>query len=76
MLIKQVLQQVEKADCYGHNDIKTVKAIIEGGCNYLAVSSLEEALEIRKKIKDIPILCLGIINEKYIDTCIKNNRKT
>lgn len=64
---------VVKADCYGHNDIKTVKAIIEGGCNYLAVSSLEEALEIRKKIKDIPILCLGIINEKYIDTCIKNN---
>ena len=37
---------VVKADCYGHNDIKTVQAIIRGGCNYLAVATLEEALEI------------------------------
>ena len=44
----------------------------DGGCNYLAVSSLDEALEIRKKF-DIPILCLGIINSNYIDICEKNN---
>ena len=64
---------VVKADCYGHYNNKTVKAIIDGGCNYLAVSSLEEALEIRKKFKEIPILCLGIINPKYLYLCIKNN---
>lgn len=64
---------VVKADCYGHNDISAVKSIISGGCNYLAVSSLEEAIEIRKHLKDIPILCLGIISIKYIDICIKNN---
>ena len=61
---------VVKADCYGHNGSKCVKSIIDGGCNYLAVSSLDEALEIRKEF-DIPILCLGIINEKYMDICEK-----
>lgn len=64
---------VVKADCYGHNDIKTVEAVIRGGCNYLAVATLEEALEIRKYIKEIPILCLGIIPLEYIEECIKNN---
>ena len=63
---------VVKADSYGHNDYKVVKNIIDGGCNYLAVSSLDEALEIRKKF-NIPILCLGIINSNYIDICEKNN---
>ena len=57
---------VVKADCYGHYSNKVVKKIIEGGCNYLAVSSLEEALIIRNDFKQIPILCLGIIDEKYM----------
>ena len=64
---------VVKADCYGHYDNKVVKQIIDGGCNYLAVSSLDEALIIRKELKEIPILCLGIIDEKYINICEKNN---
>lgn len=63
---------VVKADSYGHNTKKVVEAIINGGCNFLAVSSLDEALEIRKYF-DIPILCLGIINSKYISICEKNN---
>lgn len=64
---------VVKADCYGHDDVKTVKAIIDGGCNYLCVATLEEALEIRKKIEDIPILCLGVILKDYIDICKTEN---
>lgn len=64
---------VVKADCYGHNDIKTVKTIIDSGCNYLAVATLDEALIIRKEFKDIPILCLGIIDTKHIQLCIENN---
>lgn len=63
---------VVKADSYGHNTEKVVESIIAGGCNYLAVSSLDEALEIRKYF-DIPILCLGIINDKYAEVCEKNN---
>ena len=64
---------VVKADCYGHNDVLTVKTIIKGGCNYLAVATLDEALMIRKKIKNIPILCLGIVDIRYIPLCVKND---
>lgn len=65
---------VVKADCYGHScSLKVLKAIIDGGCNYLAVASLDEALDIRKKIPEIPILCLGPIDSQYIETCIQNN---
>ncbi len=63
---------VVKADCYGHG-IKAIKTIIDSGCNYLAVATLDEALTIRKKEKNIPILCLGIINQKYLGICEKNN---
>lgn len=63
---------VVKADTYGHNSKEVIKSIIDGGCNYLAVSSLDEAMEIRKEF-NIPILCLGIIDSKYIDICINNN---
>ena len=63
---------VVKADSYGHNSIKVIESIINGGCNYLAVSSLDEALEIREYFS-LPILCLGIVNEKYIDIAEKNN---
>ena len=64
---------VVKADSYGHYDNKVVKAIIEGGCNYLAVATLDEALEIRKDIKDIGILCLGVIPTNYLHFCTENN---
>ena len=64
---------VVKADCYGHNGTETVNAIINGGCNYLAVATLDEALEIRKDITNIPILCLGIIPIEYIEQCIEND---
>lgn len=64
---------VVKADSYGHCDNKVIRTIINSGCNYLAVATLDEALEIRENIKDIPILCLGLIDQKYIDICVNNN---
>ena len=63
---------VVKADSYGHNGYEVIKSIIDGGCNYLAVSSLDEALAVRKHF-DIPILCLGIVNSKYINICEEKN---
>ena len=39
---------VVKADCYGHGDIKSIQSIIDGGCNYLAVATMKEALFIGK----------------------------
>ena len=64
---------VVKADCYSHYGPETVDAIIRGGCNYIAVATLDEALEIRTHIKNIPILCLGIVPLEYIKKCEQNN---
>lgn len=64
---------VVKADCYGHNDLEVVKHIIKGGCNYLAVATLDEALQIREEIKDIPILCLGIMPCEFTKKYVENN---
>lgn len=64
---------VVKADCYGHGVIEATEYIIKGGVNYLTVATLEEALEIRKKYKNIPILCFGVINNNDISKAIDNN---
>lgn len=66
---------VVKANCYGINNERNdvVKTIIDAGCNYLAVATLEEGIEIRKDIKDIPILVLGHITPHFIGEAIKNN---
>ena len=62
---------VVKADCYGLG-IKCIESILKGGANYLAVSSLDEALKVRK-ITSERILVLEPIDINYIDLAIQNN---
>ncbi len=64
---------VVKADSYGHYGEKPIQAILDGGCNYLAVSSLDEALEVRKHFSDIPILCLEPIATEFISIADQNH---
>ena len=63
---------VVKANAYGHGDY-IVNSLIEGGINYLAASSLEECLNIRKRNEEIPILCLEPIEHEYLNICEKYN---
>lgn len=63
---------VVKNNAY-HHGIKVVNALKEGGVNYFAVSSLEEALDIRKYNVDTPILILEPINTESVYDCINNN---
>lgn len=60
---------VVKADCYGHGDLSSIQHIIDGGCNYLAVATLREALFIRDNYKDISILFLGCVDYDDIGLC-------
>lgn len=62
---------VVKGNAYGHGEYIS-RTIVENGINYLAVSSLEEGINVRKYVEE-PILCLEPIDLKYIDECIKNN---
>lgn len=63
---------VAKANCYGHG-LDIIPHMLKAGINYLAVATLDEAIEIRKHEKDIPILCLGIIPSKYLSIAKDNN---
>ena len=63
---------VIKANCYGHG-IESIKYLIKGGINYLATSSLEEALKVRKINKSIPILILEPIHYDDILVASENN---
>ena len=62
---------VVKGNCYGHGTTYVINELIESGVNYFAVSSLEEALEVRNINKEIPILCLEPIRIEYINICIE-----
>ena len=64
---------VVKGNCYGHGTTYLINELINSGINYLAVSSLEEALEARQINKKIPILCLEPIRVEYMEICTKNN---
>ena len=63
---------IVKGNAYGHSD-KIAKYLVESGINYLAISSLEEGISLRKDGITTPILCLEPIDIKYLNECIENN---
>ena len=50
---------VVKADAYGHGAVQVAERLEELGADYLAVSSLDEARELRHGGINAPILILG-----------------
>ncbi len=62
---------VVKNNAY-HHGVKVVNNLIRGGVNYLAVSSLEEAIDIRRYNSEIPILILEPIDLDFIDDAMNN----
>lgn len=63
---------VVKGNAYGHGEY-IINTLLVSGINYLAVSSLEEAIRVRKFNKDVPILCLEPIALEFIDEVIRYN---
>lgn len=64
---------VVKADCYGYRGNRVVKAMLDGGANCLAVSLLEEGLELRKQFPDLPILLFTPLPQEQLSLCVKHN---
>lgn len=56
---KITMMAVIKADSYGHGAVMVAKTLIEAGVKYLAVATLDEALELRQAGIGISILILG-----------------
>ncbi|MBO4432457.1 MAG: alanine racemase [Clostridia bacterium] len=63
---------VVKANAYG-TGIYGVNAMIESGINYIAVSSLEEALAVRELNREIPVLIMEPICFDGLAIAEKNN---
>ena len=61
---------VMKADAYGHGAVPMSHALTELGAEYLAVSNLEEALQIRRAEVRTPILILGYTPPEYADNMV------
>lgn len=62
---------VVKGNAYGHG-FRVVNALLAGGVNYLAVSSLEEALCVREYNREVPVLCLEPIDLAFLDEVMDN----
>ena len=64
---------VVKADAYGHGAIQVSRVLQESGADYLAVSSADEAMELRRGGITMPILILGHTPKEQVELLISNN---
>lgn len=61
---------VMKADAYGHGAVPMSHGLVELGAEYLAVSNMEEAIQIRRGGVRAPILILGYTPPMYAENMI------
>ena len=64
---------VVKADAYGHGAVQIARTLEEAGADYLAVSSLDEARELRNHEISMPILILGHTPPEQVGELIRLN---
>ena len=64
---------VVKADAYGHGAVAVARLLESEGADYLAVSCLDEAMELRSAGITMPLLILGHTPSEYTETLIDND---
>ena len=64
---------VVKADAYGHGAIRVAEVLEKSGADYLAVSSIDEAMELRLGGIAMPILILGHTPKEQVEKLIENH---
>lgn len=62
---------VVKADAYGHGSVQVARELERLGADYLAVSSLDEAVKLRENGIAMPILILGHTPRDQVKTLIR-----
>ena len=63
---------VVKADAYGHGAVEVSRLLQELGADYLAVSSVDEAMELRRNHITMPVLILGHTPREQVGLMIEN----
>ncbi len=77
--VKEVIQPgtgvmaVVKANAYGHGMLEVSQVCTEEKVDYLAVATLDEALELRQAGFAVPILVLGYIPDEFAALVVANN---
>ena len=61
---------VVKADAYGHGALPVSRRLSELGADYLAVSNIEEAVQLRRGGIRLPILILGYTPPFYAEDLV------
>ena len=61
---------VVKADAYGHGAVPVSRGLVDLGADYLAVSNLEEAVQLRRSYIRLPILILGYTPAFYAEDMV------
>lgn len=64
---------IVKADAYGHGSVQVSRCLQEAGADYLAVSSIDEAMELRSNGITMPILILGHTPRDQVPKLIEND---
>ncbi len=64
---------VVKADAYGHGAVRCAAALADAGADWLAVSCLAEAVQLRRAGLALPILILGHTEPQYAGALIEHN---
>lgn len=64
---------IVKADAYGHGSVQVSRCLQEEGADYLAVSSIDEAMELRTNGISLPILILGHTPTDQVANLIEND---
>jgi alanine racemase len=64
------LAPVLKADAYGHGSAHCADAAVEAGVDRIAVATAREALQIRARVRDVPILVLGALAPGEVEVAI------
>lgn len=69
---KAEIMGVVKADAYGHGVLEVAKTLLNNGVTRLAVSMLDEAIQLRKQGIDVPILILSFTDPRRAQEIIEN----
>ncbi len=63
---------VVKANGYGHGLVEVAQAASRAGAGWCGVARIEEALTLRSKNIDLPILVMGYTDPKFVQQAVQN----
>ncbi len=67
-----MIMAVIKADAYGHGVGECASTLLENGADRFAVATMDEAIELKRKFEDVPVMILGSGMERNAAEYVEN----